>query len=102
MIKLSPKKYFSNILSSLESHKKRYDEAENLSMRGNKKEKEKALKIMLSSKEYMYNILNEKEVFSVICDRKPNQFEDFYVETDLPEYINVLKKHMETLADEVL
>ena len=54
---------------------------------------------MVSIKEYLYKRLNEEDVFSIICDGKPNQFEDFYVETDVPIYIDVLKKHIETLKD---
>ena len=101
MVKIPQNIYLSNVLNSLENLKRRYDIANNIYQNANKKEKEKekARQTMVSIKEYLYKRLNEEDVFSIICDGKPNQFEDFYVETDVPIYIDVLKKHIETLKD---
>ena len=45
------------------------------------------------------SIIQNKQVMDILIQYGVYDFEDFYVETDVPLYIDVLNKHIETLED---
>lgn len=54
---------------------------------------------MISTAQYVEKLLLNPVTFDIIADGNPFQFEDFwkYVESDLPDYLQTLKAHLETL-----
>ena len=88
------------IISRLEYHFDKYLEYKFQSANASRKpDKDRAHKSMISSAGYIESLLLEWPCYAIIKNGNQFQFENFwrYVESDMPDYLSVLKTHVEKL-----
>lgn len=88
------------IISRLEYHFDKYSEHKYQSKNASRKpDRDKAHKSMISSAEFIENLLISFPSYDIIKNGNQFQFESFwrYVESDMPDYLKALKTHLEKL-----
>lgn len=96
--------YLKGVVERLSRHLDKYITYQNEHQNGRlKKDREHALRSMISEAEYLKNKLTDPAVFPIIDDGKPYMLEEFpqFADSDTPSYIQKIEDYIKQNTTEV-